>query len=227
MVNFSTGNNQLFGTLAWTSGPGKARLISSPSHQKDPLKDRISRTNFTLSTELHSFSLCHLLKWLSFVLKSTTWNLVHVASNPYIAAFSLFWEKVKITLIWKYHQNLPHTVKYFLDEEWRKESRDEISNPMLTAVALVLNKVNFTTQIFAPDCPHCRAIHCCKTMSSSLPTLNNKATFWNKSWFFLSKRRTRLRCWIFYQNNSSSHRISSDLQQKLITISTVTANAWQ
>lgn len=128
IVNFSIGNSQLFGTLVWTLG--KALLILSSSHWKDPLKDCISQTSFTLHRESHSFSLCHLPKLLHFVLKSTKWNLVHIDSNPYTVAFSYFWllwseNTIKIyhTLLWS---------KYFLDEKWRKESRGEISNPVLT-----------------------------------------------------------------------------------------------
>lgn len=192
---------------------------SEGSSQRSYLKDKfyfIQGITFSFITSL--------TKMIKFCLQIFNLESSPHSSKPLHSCFFHFWENIKIILIWKHHQNLTHTtIKYFRDEEWRKKSRDEISNPMPISVAFILNKLNFTAQIFAPDCLHCRVINHCKTISSSLPS-HNKATFWNKS-FFLSKL-TRLRCWIFYQNNYSSHSIFSGLHQKLITISTVTANAW-
>lgn len=53
--------------------------------------------------------------------------------------------ETKITLIWKHHQNLSRTTWNTFLMLSGERSRDEISDPVLTLVALVLNKLNFTT----------------------------------------------------------------------------------
>lgn len=114
----------------------------TPSTEKLPLRNK-SETHYqalfiqTILIQILflgnlTHSQCHLSKRLSFVLRPTTWNLV--ASNPFTAAFSHFWEKVKITLNWKKHQKLLHaTVKYVFDEWWRK-NRNKQSNANIKCV---------------------------------------------------------------------------------------------
>lgn len=143
---------------------------------------------------MHSCSSCESVKWLSFLLKSTTWNLVLVASNPYTAAFSHFWEKIKITLIWKHHQSLSCTTWNTLSMQSGERSRDEISDPMLMLVALVLNKLNFKTQNFTLDCPHCKAIHHCKLSS---PHSKQQSNFLKQVLCFFPLKKDQIKMWYF------------------------------
>lgn len=94
-----------------------------------------------------------------------------------------------------------------------ERSRDGISDPMLKLIALVLNKLNFTTQNFTLDWVHCKAIHYCKLSSPHSKQQSNflKQVLWLfrlkdqiKMWYFIIINNLAIESHLIYSKTSSA-----------------------
>lgn len=80
---------------------------------------------------------------------------------------------------------------------------------MLKLIALVLNKLNFTTQNFTLDWAHCKAIHGCKLSS---PHSKQQSNFLKQVLWFFHLKKDQIKMWYFIKINNlarESHLIYS------------------